>query len=87
MTDYFFSCCVDYVAAKRIPADSVIHFGRGCLTSAEVLPTLYVFPKLELNVKAFCNTIIDFTNKNEGISVILYDVGFSHLVGKLVIKL
>ena len=53
---YFFS--VDEVAAEHIGADSVIHFGRSCLTPTQRLPVLNIFTVLPLNTEAFESSIL-----------------------------
>ncbi len=78
------SCCVDYVAAKHVDADAVIHFGHTCLSSSggEEIPTLYVFPKEHLDVKSVTSSLIDLVNNSPSNFVLLYDVSYSHYVGK-----
>jgi len=42
-------CCVDEVAAEHVGAQSVIHFGRTCLTPSQRLPVLHIFTVLPVD--------------------------------------
>lgn len=77
----FCSCCVDYIAAKHIGADAVIHFGSSCLSATYEIPTLYVFPKENLDVQASCDTIKFLATNVPATIVVLYDVAYDHCAG------
>lgn len=61
------SCCVDEVAAEHVDADSVVHYGRSCLSPTARLPVIYVFTHkplpLEPLVRAFKSTYPDPASK------------------------
>lgn len=77
------SCCVDEIAAEHVNADSIVHYGRACLSPTARLPVLYIFTinALELNpvIETFKTT---FPNKNEKI-VLAADVLYSDHVQPL----
>jgi len=43
-------CCVDQIAASHNAADSLVHYGRSCLSRPTFLPTLLVFCDLGRNL-------------------------------------
>ncbi|BES93986.1 toxin resistance protein [Nesidiocoris tenuis] len=77
----FFSCCVDELGCKHIDGDVIIHFGDSCLSAYLSLPVLYILPKNDLNLTDVIDAISHVLEK--GPSLILYDVGYTHLVGEL----
>ncbi|XP_059840077.1 2-(3-amino-3-carboxypropyl)histidine synthase subunit 2 [Hypanus sabinus] len=44
------SCCVDEVAAEHVQADSIIHYGRACLSPTRRLPVMYVFGQKSIDL-------------------------------------
>ncbi|XP_067846180.1 2-(3-amino-3-carboxypropyl)histidine synthase subunit 2 isoform X2 [Heptranchias perlo] len=44
------SCCVDEVAAEHLEADSIVHYGRACLSPSTRLPVMYVFGQKPVDV-------------------------------------
>ena len=46
------------MAAEHIGADSVIHFGRSCLTPTQRLPVLNIYTVLPINTEAFESSIL-----------------------------
>lgn len=42
------ACCVDEVAAEHLDADSVVHYGRACLSPTARLPVLHIFTEQPL---------------------------------------
>lgn len=78
-----YSCCVDETAAQHIAADCIVHFGRSCLTPNSHLPVYYILPKQPLDLVQCVNVINEtFRITNEPI-LLLYDVVYHHLRGKL----
>lgn len=82
----FCSCCVDYIAAKHIGADAIVHFGSSCLSATYEIPTLYVFPKEYLDVQASCDTIKFLATNVPTTVVVLYDVAYDHCAGNCFIR-
>ncbi|KAI0390839.1 diphthamide biosynthesis protein-like protein [Xylariaceae sp. FL0594] len=70
------SCCVDEIAAEHVDADSVVHYGRACLSPTARLPVLHIFTKQDLDydavVDAFSNEFPDKGVK----AVVMADVMF-----------
>lgn len=52
------SCCVDEVAAEHVGADSVIHFGRACLSPSRRLPVLYIFTQIPVDIYAVIEGLV-----------------------------
>ncbi|KAF1813444.1 diphthamide biosynthesis protein [Eremomyces bilateralis CBS 781.70] len=50
------SCCVDEVAAEHLDADSVVHYGRGCLSPTARLPVLHIFTVQPLILESVIST-------------------------------
>lgn len=74
---YFFSCCIDYVAAAHINADAIIHYGPICFskTSANI-PSLNVYEKHNLNLDIFHKAVDNFTEE----AVLLVDTPYIHQI-------
>ncbi|KIW20801.1 diphthamide biosynthesis protein 2 [Exophiala spinifera] len=43
------SCCVDEIAAEHVDADSVVHYGRACLSPTARLPVLHIYTTMPLD--------------------------------------
>ena len=56
MVSWFYSCCVDVHAATCINAQALIHFGPACLSKHENLPVLFIFEKMNVDLKPFVQT-------------------------------
>ncbi|KAI4158571.1 MAG: hypothetical protein LQ342_007310 [Letrouitia transgressa] len=71
------ACCVDEVAAEHVDADSVVHYGRTCLSPTVRLPVLYVFTHKPLSI---ANVVEDFKIKypdqNQKV-ILMADVAYS----------
>ncbi|XP_033636616.1 2-(3-amino-3-carboxypropyl)histidine synthase subunit 2-like isoform X1 [Asterias rubens] len=79
------SCCVDEVAAQHAKADSIIHFGKSCLSPTSRLPVLYVFGHRALDEDK-CSGVFQEFFGGGGASqpvVVMYDVVFSHCIDSL----
>lgn len=76
------SCCVDEVAAEHVDGDCVIHFGHACLSRNSRLPVLHILPRASLEVAQFVSAFGQHLSQVTGVVLLLYDVAFSHLVGK-----
>ncbi|KAL9623052.1 MAG: hypothetical protein Q9160_002566 [Pyrenula sp. 1 TL-2023] len=60
------SCCVDEIAAEHVNADSIVHYGRACLSPTARLPVLHIFTKNILNLDPVIGTFkATFPDKNE----------------------
>jgi len=77
------SCCVDEVAAEHVGADSVIHFGRACLSPSRRLPVLYIFTRIPVVVDTVIeglNKTIDDPNTN---LIFTYDTQLAYVADKI----
>lgn len=76
------NCCVDEVAAERIDADLVVHFGHACLSLTSRLPAIYVFHRLPINttycVEQMITRLKEQTEWKQKRLVMMYDVGYEH---------
>ena len=79
----FGSCCVDEVAAQHYQADSIVHFGRSCLSQTSHLPVLFVFGQQPIDGADCCQSFRRLFPKSTEKVVILYDVVYAHAVGEL----
>jgi diphthamide biosynthesis protein 2 len=78
---------VDEVAAQHAKADSIIHFGKSCLSPTSRLPVLYVFGHRALDEDK-CSGVFQEFFGGGGASqpvVVMYDVVFSHCIGESVV--
>ena len=71
---------MDAVAAEHNSADSIIHFGRSCLSRTEKLPVLYVFTRLPIDVK-HCAIEVSKLVSAESRLLIVYDLLYHHAAG------
>lgn len=78
------SCCVDEVAAEHIGADCIVHYGRSCLSPSTRLPLMYVFGKRPIDVQECARAFRDLFPDQETHVVILYDVTFTHAMGRFI---
>ncbi|KAL9046658.1 MAG: hypothetical protein Q9214_000556 [Letrouitia sp. 1 TL-2023] len=71
------ACCVDEVAAEHVDADSVVHYGRTCLSPTVRLPVLFIFTNKPLSI---ANVVEDFKikypNQNQKV-ILMADVAYS----------
>ena len=76
------SCCIDYVAAQHVHADSIIHFGPVCISkTCSPLPFLTIFEKANFNVDEFMTSLSKvYFNEKEPI-LLVYDLQFEHVIG------
>ncbi|XP_013405912.1 2-(3-amino-3-carboxypropyl)histidine synthase subunit 2-like [Lingula anatina] len=77
------SCCVDEVAAQHYSADSVIHYGRACLSPVTRYPVLYVFGRKDIDVQHCCEQFQKLFPDLTQHVLVLYDVVYSHAIGDL----
>ncbi|CAL4118257.1 unnamed protein product, partial [Meganyctiphanes norvegica] len=81
------SCCVDEVAAEHVGADSVIHYGRACLSPSRRLPVLYIFTQIAVDedavIEGLCRTIDDL-NTN---LIFTYDAQCFYIADKVANRL
>ncbi|KAI0144472.1 diphthamide biosynthesis protein-like protein [Xylariaceae sp. FL1272] len=77
------ACCVDEIAAEHADADSVVHYGRACLSPTARLPVLHIFTKQKLVHDTVANEFArQFTDKNVNI-VLMADVMFQEHVSPI----
>ncbi|XP_064605968.1 2-(3-amino-3-carboxypropyl)histidine synthase subunit 2-like [Liolophura sinensis] len=72
------SCCVDEVAAQHYSSDSIIHYGRSCLSPTDRLPVLFVFGKGSINVQDCIQKIASLFADTKPKLILMYDVIFYH---------
>lgn len=77
------SCCVDEVAAEHVGADCIVHYGRSCLSPSTRLPLTYVFGKRPINVQECATSFRELYPDQETHVIVLYDVTYSHAIGRL----
>ncbi|XP_028826132.1 2-(3-amino-3-carboxypropyl)histidine synthase subunit 2 [Denticeps clupeoides] len=78
------SCCVDEVAAEHVGADCMVHYGGACLSPSMRLPVKYVFGRRPMDVGRCAAAFRDLYPDSQSHVVILYDVVYSHAIGRLV---
>ncbi|XP_022101645.1 2-(3-amino-3-carboxypropyl)histidine synthase subunit 2-like [Acanthaster planci] len=81
------SCCVDEIAAQHANADSIIHFGRACLSPTSRLPVLYVFGRRPIDEDHCCEIFQEFFGDSSKPVVVMYDVVYAHCVDSLARRL
>ena len=78
-----FSCCVDEVAAEHYKADSLIHYGRSCLSATQRLPLRYVFSHQPLDVTDCVSNFTRLVDDPSQPVILIYDVVYHHKTGQL----
>ncbi len=78
---YIASCCVDEVAAQHNNADSVIHFGRSCLSPTQRLPVLYIFGQQPLDVTHCCQALQQLVPNPQQHILLIYDEVYYYCKG------
>ncbi|XP_048395803.1 2-(3-amino-3-carboxypropyl)histidine synthase subunit 2 isoform X2 [Stegostoma tigrinum] len=77
------SCCVDEVAAEHLEADSLVHYGRACLSPSRRLPVMYVFGQKPVDLHQCAASFQAlYPDKNTRV-IILCDVIYSYVLEKL----
>lgn len=77
------SCCVDEVAAEHLDADSIIHYGRACLSPTRRLPVMYVFGQKSIDLHQCADSFrVLYPDKFTPV-IILCDVIYSHALEDL----
>ncbi|XP_041064914.1 2-(3-amino-3-carboxypropyl)histidine synthase subunit 2 isoform X2 [Carcharodon carcharias] len=77
------SCCVDEVAAEHLEADSIVHYGRACLSPSRRLPVMYVFGQKPVDVHQCAASFrVLYPDKYTHV-IILCDVIYSYVVEEL----
>ncbi|XP_050305698.1 2-(3-amino-3-carboxypropyl)histidine synthase subunit 2 [Anthonomus grandis grandis] len=73
------SCCIDYVAAAHINADSIIHYGPTCLSkSSDNIPHMNVYEKLHLNTAELKSALSKIYEDIIGDVCLVLDDGYVH---------
>ncbi|ERF71644.1 Diphthamide biosynthesis protein 2 [Endocarpon pusillum Z07020] len=74
------SCCVDEIAAEHVDADTVVHYGRACLSPIARLPVTHIFTRQSLDCEQVVNSFKDaFSDKRMKI-VLTADMPYDHHV-------
>ncbi|KAK9757044.1 hypothetical protein RND81_01G136700 [Saponaria officinalis] len=65
------ACCVDDLAAAALGVDILIHYGHSCLVPVNntVVPCLYVFVDIAIDVKKLCDTIVSSCLSSSGVAI------------------
>ncbi|KAL9612830.1 MAG: hypothetical protein Q9167_002613 [Letrouitia subvulpina] len=72
------ACCVDEVAAEHVNADSVVHYGRTCLSPTVRLPVLYIFTNKPLSIASVVDDFkIKYPDQNQKV-ILMADVAYSN---------
>lgn len=80
-----FSCCVDYVAAKHVDADGIVHFGPACFSQPSgTIPCLYIYEKECMDCLDLKRQI---SEKFTGSVVVCLDTPYAHLFGKFIMQI
>lgn len=74
---------MDEVAAEHVGADCIVHYGRSCLSPSTRLPLTYVFGKRPINVQECATSFRELYPDQETHVIVLYDVTYSHAIGRL----
>lgn len=83
---FFFSCCIDYVAAAHINADAIIHFGPTCFSKTLTsIPYLNIHQKCPLNIDGFTKEVEELTRLYK--VAILVDTAYWHQFGNIAVLL
>uniref|UniRef100_UPI00398E9F0D 2-(3-amino-3-carboxypropyl)histidine synthase subunit 2 n=1 Tax=Pristiophorus japonicus TaxID=55135 RepID=UPI00398E9F0D len=77
------SCCVDEVAAEHLEADSIIHYGRACLSPSIRLPVMYVFGQKPVDVYQCAASFRALYPDKYTHVIILCDVIYSYVLEEL----
>ncbi|XP_076062733.1 2-(3-amino-3-carboxypropyl)histidine synthase subunit 2-like [Oratosquilla oratoria] len=72
------SCCVDEVTAEHVGADSIIHYGRSCLSPSKQLPVLHVFTRIFVNMETVINGLTAILEDKETKLILTYDTRCSY---------
>lgn len=72
------SCCVDEVAAQHNNADSLIHFGRSCLSQPSTMPVLFVFGRLPLDIQHCVEQFHQLFPDPDSHVIVLYDTAYTY---------
>lgn len=71
------ACCVDEVAAEHVDADSVVHYGRTCLSPTVRLPVLYIFTNQPLSIASVVEDFkIQYPDLKQKV-ILMADVAYS----------
>ncbi|XP_038075027.1 2-(3-amino-3-carboxypropyl)histidine synthase subunit 2-like isoform X2 [Patiria miniata] len=81
------SCCVDEIAAQHANADSIIHFGRACLSPTSRLPVLYIFGQRPIDEDHCCQIFQEFFADGSQPVIVMYDVVYAHCIDSLTKRL
>ncbi|XP_069128208.1 2-(3-amino-3-carboxypropyl)histidine synthase subunit 2-like [Argopecten irradians] len=77
------SCCIDEVAAQHYNADSLIHFGRTCLSPTQRLPVLYVFGRARVDVEDCGGKFRELFPDTSSLIVMVYDTIYSQAINTI----
>ncbi|XP_069498494.1 2-(3-amino-3-carboxypropyl)histidine synthase subunit 2 isoform X2 [Ambystoma mexicanum] len=77
------SCCVDEVAAEHVLADSLVHYGRSCLSPSTRLPVLFVFGRRLVDINDCAAAFRTLYPDQKSHVVVVCDVVYSYIMGDL----
>ncbi|KAI1262790.1 putative diphthamide synthesis protein-domain-containing protein [Xylariaceae sp. FL1019] len=74
------ACCVDEIAAEHADADSVVHYGRACLSPTSRLSVLHIFTRQNLDHDAVATEFARQLTDKEAKFILMADVMFQEHV-------
>ncbi|KKY15687.1 putative diphthamide biosynthesis protein [Phaeomoniella chlamydospora] len=77
------SCCVDEVAAEHVNADSIVHYGRACLSPTARLPVLHVFTQSKVDLGRAISSFTETFPSLETKVIITADITYTAHVSTL----
>lgn len=79
---FFFSCCVDEVAAEHVGADAIVHYGPACLSPCRKLPVLHIFGQEQLDAMRCVEVFQELYPDHQTYVVVLSESAYFHAIGK-----
>ena len=81
-SSFFYSCCVDEVAAEHYQADSIIHFGATCLSPTQHLPVLYVLCCEPVDIVHAADQVRAVCTDSAARLILMADTMYQHALGE-----
>ena len=81
-SSFFYSCCVDEVAAEHYQADSIIHFGATCLSPTQRLPVLYVLCCQPVDIVHAADQVRAVCTDSAARLILMADTMYQHALGE-----
>lgn len=75
---------MDYVAAKHVNADAIIHFGDSCNSELieNEIPVLKINPKILIDYQLLSENLSSFQKEINGLIYLVFSQKYSYLTGK-----